>query len=541
MSTTAQATGTREGRCQDAAPTSSESRPAGSAGARGGRATEAGASAAGSDRLEFRGGWGAAFIPVGIFLFFCVLYFIVFQAFEMYALAMGALVGLLVGALFVKPGQYDRFWNAAYDGAKESIQILILLLIIGMFSSLVKAADISSGFVWLAETLGVGGGVFTAFIFFAVCVIAMATGSSLGTMFICFPIFYPAGVLLGCNPAALAGAIVSGGIFGDNMAPISDTTIISSSTQEYSRKRGVADVGGCVSHRMKYALVAAVGALVLFLVLGGGGTVGEGAQDILAQSMDPRPLVMLIPVAIMLAVAIRTRSIYKAITVGLLLGTAVGLGFGLIAPADIISVSDGVPAGFLTDGISSMMATVVLVMSVYGIMGVLTAAGVLDRIASGILNSRMGHSVRGTEFAMMLGISATTLVFGGVTSASIATFGKIQNELGKRAGLHPYRRVNVLDCFANAIVLAVPFLSVFVLIGATLTQGYDFVAPLSLTQVSCYMFYSILLFVVMVASVLTGWGRIYEGPGGEPVKEPPAQFGGAAATETLAAVPSPSR
>ena len=72
------------------------------------------------DRLEFRGGWGTAFIPVGIFLFFCILYFIVFQAFEMYALAMGALVALLVGALFVKKGQYERFWEAAYTGAKES-------------------------------------------------------------------------------------------------------------------------------------------------------------------------------------------------------------------------------------------------------------------------------------------------------------------------------------------------------------------------------------------------------------------------------------
>lgn len=481
-----------------------------------------GAEASGGERLEFRWGWTCAFIPVAIFLFFCVLYFIVFQAFEMYALAMGALVALLVGGLFVKKGHYERFWEAVCAGARESVPILVLLLIIGMFSALVKEADISSGFVWLADMLGVGGGAFTAFIFFAVCVIAMATGSSLGTMFICFPIFFPAGVLLGCNPAALAGAIVSGGIFGDNVAPISDTTIISSSTQEYSRRPGSADVGGCVAYRMKYALVAALGSLVLFYFVGGGGSVGEGAEEILAQSMNPMPLVMLVPVAIMLAVSIVTRDIYKAITVGLILGTIVGLAFGLIVPADIISVTDGTPAGFLTDGISSMMATVVLVMSVYGIMGVLTAAGVLERISTAILNSKMGSTAAGAELAMLLGISATTLVFGGVTSASIATFGKVQNEIGKRVGIHPYRRANLLDCCANAIVLAVPFLSVFILIGVTLTQGYDYVEPLGLTQVACYMFYSILLFFVMLVSIVTGWGRIYEGPNGEPVKEPPA-------------------
>ncbi len=206
---------------------------------------------------------------------------------------------------------------------------------------------------------------------------------------------------------------------------------------------------------------------------------------------------------------------------GLLLGTAVGLATGLVAPGRIISVADGVPAGFLTEGVSSMMATVVLVMSVYSIMGVLAAAGVLGRISDGILSSRLGTTARGAEIAMMLGITATTLIFGGVTSASMATFGKIQDEIGRRAGLHPYRRAYLLDGFANALAVAVPFLSVFVLIGTTLTQGYDFVAPLSLTQVSCYMFYSILLFFVLLTSVLTGWGRRFEGADGEPVKERP--------------------
>ena len=328
-------------------------------------------------KLEFRGGIIAVFVPVLIFLFFCILYFVVYKAFEMYALAMGAFVGLLVGALFAKPGQYDRFWEAVYEGAREAIPVGILLLIIGMFSAMVKATNISTGFVWLAEKVGVGGGLFTAFTFFAVCVIATATGSSLGTMFTCFPIFYPAGVLMGSNPAYLAAAIVCGGIFGDNLAPISDTTIISAGTQEYTNREGMADVGGCVASRLKYSLAAGIPTFLLFWLLGGGGSVGSGAQEILLENMNPKPLVMLIPVAVMLGTAIVTRNIYKAITVGLLLGTVIGLATGLLTPASVISVADGAPVGFLTDGVSSMMATVVLVLSVYGIMGVLTAAGVL--------------------------------------------------------------------------------------------------------------------------------------------------------------------
>jgi Na+/H+ antiporter NhaC len=469
-------------------------------------------------RIEFRGGWGVAFVPVAIFLFFCILYFIVFKAFEMYTLAMGAFVALLVGAVFVKKGSYDRFWDFVYEGVKEAVPIAVLLFVIGIFSELIKSANISAGFVWLADLLGVDGGLFTAFTFFAVCIISTATGSSIGTMFTCFPIFYPAGVLLGSDPAVLAGALVSAAIFGDNLAPISDTTIISAGTQEYTKKEGLADVGGCVSTRLKYSLVAGTISFFLFWILGGGGTAGAGAEDILAQNMNPATLIMLVPVAVMLAVSIKTRNIYKAITIGITLGTIVGLAFGLLTFDDVISVVDGAPAGFLTGGIKGMMATVTLVISVYGIMGVLNGAGVLERITNGILNSKLGKTARGAEIAMMLGISFTTLIFGGVTSASMTTFGKVQNEIGKRVGLHPYRRANLLDGFANGIVLVVPFLSVFVFIGALLTKGYDFVAPLSLTQVSGGMIYCVMLFLVLLFSVITGWGRDYEGPEGEPIR-----------------------
>lgn len=471
-------------------------------------------------KLEFRGGWGMAFIPIIVFLIFCVMYFVVFKAFEMYALAMGAFVGLLVGAVFTKKGEYGKFWDAVYEGAKESVPIGILLFVIGMFSALIKATNVSSGFVWLAETLNVGGGLFTAVTFFAVCIISSATGSSIGSMFTCFPIFYPAGVLMGSNPAILAGAIVCAAVFGDNLAPISDTTIISAATQEYTKKAGFADVGGCVSTRLKYSLVGGIISFFIFWIIGGGGSVGEGAKEILMKNMNPTSLVMLIPVAIMLYIAIKSRDIYIASSVGIVIGAATGLIFNLISFQDIISVKDGAPVGFLTGGISSMMSTVTLVMSVYGIMGVLNAAGALEKITNGIINSKLGNTVIGTEIAMMLGICTTTLIFGGVTSASMATFGKVQNELGKRAGLHPYRRANLLDGFANSIPVVVPFLSCFAFIGALLSQGYDFVKPLSVVQVATGMIYCVVLFFVLLFSVLTGWGRDYEGPDGKPVKAP---------------------
>lgn len=468
--------------------------------------------------LEFFGGIVSAFIPLTVFLISCILYFVVFKTFEMYALAMGAFAGLMIGALFAK--KYDDFWKSVCAGIADevAISIVLILFVIGMFSEMIKACNVSGGFVWLADSMGIRGGAFTAFTFISLCVIATATGSSIGTMFTAFPIFYPAGVLLGCNPAVLAGAILSGAIFGDNLAPISDTTIMSASTQEY-KKGGTADIGGVVSSRLKYSLVAGIIATVLFFIFGGGHSIGEGASEMLEASMNSKSLIMLVPVVIMLLVSVRTRSIYKAITAGLILGSAAGLIFGLITPADIANVADGAPGGFLVKGVFNMMGTVTLVISVFGIMGVLRSAGAFDMIIKAILNSGAGKSARGTELISAAGICITTLLFGGVTSAAIITFGPILNQVGKEKDIHPYRRANLLDGFANSIPVCVPFLSVFVYIGALLVQGYEFVKPLNAAEIASGMFYPMCLFVVLLVSVFIGWGRTYEGENGEQLKK----------------------
>lgn len=60
--------------------------------------------------LAFRGGYLMAYLPLVIFLGFCILFFVILKAFEMHALAMGAILGLLTGSIFVKPKQATDYW-----------------------------------------------------------------------------------------------------------------------------------------------------------------------------------------------------------------------------------------------------------------------------------------------------------------------------------------------------------------------------------------------------------------------------------------------
>lgn len=475
--------------------------------------------------LVFRGGRALAFLPIVVFLAFCIVFFVVFKAFDMTALAAGGVVALLIGAIFAKP--YSAYWAAVTRGigSPTAVTIVMILFSVGLMSALIKATNVSGGFVWLAELLGVGGGTFTVFAFIAVCIISMSTASSIGTMFTAFPIFYPAGVLLGAEPAFLAAAIISGAIFGDNVAPISDTTVISSSTQRFRRKIGSADIAGVVRNRARFAFTAAGLAAVGFFVLGSSGSATHAAEskELLAAAANPLGLVMLIPVALMLVVALLTRDIFKAVTVGLVVGIITGLASGLLTPDGIIGVTDGAPTGFLVSGVGNMLSVIALVITVFGIMGILTAAGILEWLVGALTTSRLSNTPRGAEFAIGIGISVTTLLFGGVNSAAMLTFGPVADEIGAKVGLHPYRRAVVMDCFAMGIAAIVPVLSAYLFIGAQLTTGIDGAPALGTAEIFVAMLYPLILTVVLIIATTTGWGRRFEGPNGIELKKPDSE------------------
>ena len=437
-------------------------------------------------------------IPVAIYVFFCMVLFIGFKAFNMEALAVGGFLALLVGGIFCT--SYSDFWESAIKGISSitAVSVVVILLLVGMFSALIKLCGLSGGFVWIANAVGMKGGIFVAFTFIATCIVSTATGSSIGTMFIAFPIFYSAGILLGTNEMMMAGSIVSGAIFGDNLAPISDTTIASASTQQFKSGKP-ADIGGVVSSRIKYSAVAGLISILIFAIFGGiGGTYQGGSID---AASNPVSFIMLISVILMLTVSTKTRNIYQGILVGLATGTIVGLIAGLFTPAQIFSndAANNAAVGFLVDGINNILPTCALVISVFGIMGVLSDAGMLDLIAEKILNSKMAGSTKGAELICMIGISVTTILLGGVTSASILTFGPILNKIGTAKNIHPYRRANLLDGTANSLPSIIPFMSVFVFIGSALTG-------LSPVVVAGGTVYAFVLFLVFLVAVLTGWG-----------------------------------
>ena len=473
--------------------------------------------------LEFHGGKGMSLIPLILFVIGCVLFFVVFKTYNMMDLCTGGFTALIIGSFFSK--NWSGYWKSVVKGMSSPLmnELAAILLVVGMFGKLMARGGVAEGFAWLGSTTGLNGGAFVAFTFVATCIIATATGSSISTLFTAFPILYPSGILLGAKPAVLAGAILSGAIFGDNVGPISDTTIASANTQEYKYKNGVADIAGVVGSRMKYALVAAAMACVCFFIFGGA-SAGDAAEaeEILASYVNPKGLIMLIPVIVLLAVAFYKRSIFIACTWGIVSGTIVGLVFKIITPADIMSVKDGALQGFLSDGINNMIGTVGYLYAVAGIVGIMNDCGLMDAIIEKLVNSKLNQTVTGSEIIIAGGLMLSSICLGSANGPAIIMWGPIANEIGKSKNLHPYRRANLMDGFGSTLPCVIPVTSAFIFICVSCIQGlmanYTFIKLISPVSIAGSALHCWFLFVVLAFAVISGWGRAFEGPSGELIR-----------------------
>ena len=103
--------------------------------------------------------------------------------------------------------------------------------------------------------------VIPALIFVLACFVAFSTGTSWGTFAIMIPIVVPMAALLDVSLPLTLGAALGGGIFGDHCSPISDSTIVASMA-------AATDHIDHVQTQLPYALLAAGGATLLYLVFG---------------------------------------------------------------------------------------------------------------------------------------------------------------------------------------------------------------------------------------------------------------------------------
>lgn len=473
--------------------------------------------------LEFKGGSKASLIPFMTFIIITIgLSFI--NAADLNMMIASGVIGLIFGMVFAK--DKSKYWDVVLEGLGQKLGMTAVLiwLIVGIYGAILKSGHIVEGLVWLSVQLHLQGAAFTVAAFVFSATFAVATGAAFGTIAAMGFILYPVGILLGSSPAVLGGAIISGALFGDNIAPVSDTTIVSSTGQTYINKEGSADIGEAVKDRTKYVIVAALISIVLFYIFGAA-KVGEGLDPVLAEQLliehqMPKGLLLLIPTAIVIYLAVKGKNLFITLSIGIIIAIVVGLGAGLFQLSDLCSIKDGVIRGAFPDGVAGMTTVCILLMVIVSMGNLLTTSGFMNEMVD-YLNGSVIKSITGAELTMFIFASIFSLLISAINTIPNICAGPLLDAIGKKNKIHPYRRANILAVSVCSFNAFMPFGgSVLLLLGImkTLSSTYTFIEVLSPNAFLFTTFYPFVIWVVMFVAILTGWGRIYEGKNGEPVK-----------------------
>ncbi len=411
-----------------------------------------------------------------------------------YVLAFFA--ALVTGIIFAKD---EKAYGEAlvYGLGKPMFGVIVLAVILAAVSGkLISASGAVQTIAAYVVAAGFTGKLFVAAAFLITCLLAFATGTSVGTYFVVIPILFPVGVMAGAAPEFMIGAIVSGAAFGDNLGPISDTTIASSATQH-------ADLGTVVKTRMRYSLPAAAGALLLFLLFSRT-TDGGGALQMEQGQTNPVSLVMLAVPIVIIVLCMMRKHLITALSFGILAGIAAGLLSGVYTMDQLISFPGGFSvSGAVIEAITGTAGTVAMLIAVFSLLGVLECGGLFEDVRG--LLEHFARRERSSEATIVLSVGILSMVTG-VISVAIVALGDLINEIGEKTGVNRYRRANLMDCTGCVFCFLAPW-TVHCVIPAQLSaqfgEGFA-VAPASVPFVN---YYSICMLVILVAAVITGYGR----------------------------------
>ena len=178
------------------------------------------------------------------------------------ALAGGSQVCLITASaicVLIGMGGYKRTWKEFEDAITKNIAgigtALLILLLIGALSGAWMVCGVVPTLIYYGIQI-----IDPNFFLVSTCVIcsivSVMTGSSWTTIATIGIALLGIGKALGFDEGWIAGAIVSGGHFGDKVSPLSDTTVLASST-----------VGTPLFTHIKYLLLTTVPSMLITLII----------------------------------------------------------------------------------------------------------------------------------------------------------------------------------------------------------------------------------------------------------------------------------
>ncbi len=443
---------------------------------------------------------GIALIPIFAMIVFLFTGIFMYEADPHIPLLLSAGVATVVA-------KYLGFsWVELEKGIVKSVslalQALIILIIIGTIIATWLAAGIVPTMIYYGLDL-LSPTYFLPAAAVICSVIAVASGNAwtaAGTIGIAI---MGVGIGLGINPAAVAGAVISGCYFGDKISPLSETTNMSPGIT------GV-ELFTHIRHMMYTTIPALILSVILFFFLGltykGK---GAGAEEVaqLQQSLGEifiiSPWLLIVPAIVIALIAMKTPAI-PGLVIGSVLGAIVAVTVQGVAVGDILAnmvygftmeTGNEVLDNLLNNGgTEAMMYTVSLVMIAMSFGGILESSGIMAAIVNSLL-----------KLAKSTGSLVTTTVATCITMnvvacdqyLSILLPGRMYLTAYRKRGLHPKNLSRTLEDAGTMTSPLVPWNTCGAFMTATL--------GVSTFQYAPYAFLCIISPLVAIVYAYTGF------------------------------------
>ena len=352
-------------------------------------------------------------------------------------------------------------------GHSNIITMCLIYLLAGAFSTVAGAtggvdAVVNAGLDLVPPAFLLPG------LFLISAVVSTAMGTSMGTIGAIGPIAYALSVKTGLDPALVAGTVVSGAMFGDNLSIISDTTIAATRTQGCEMKDKFRE-------NLKIALPAAALTVLLLAFL-------TPAPELI--DVNDYDLLLVLPYAFILVLAVAGFNVFVVLFSGIVFAGLMGF------------TGDYQGGQFVKDiyeGFKGMQEIFLLSMFIGGLSEFIRINGGLDYIADKIQKTTKVIAKWNRKVADQFGIAALVLTSNlciANNTVSIIVAGPIAKKLAEDGNIPAKRSASLLDIFACVMQGSLPYGAQALLLGATFH-----ITPWDVATSSYYCF--ILAFVAL--------------------------------------------
>lgn len=370
-------------------------------------------------------------------------------------------IGLLILWAKVRGSEWDEIFDGITDGVKNGIIPIFIFILIGALIGTWIAAGIIPSMMVAGFHL-ISAQWFVPSVFLVCALIGTSIGSAFTIISTIGIALFGMGQTLGMNPALVAGAIISGAIFGDKTSPLSDSTNLAAAIAED-------DLFDHIKNLMWTTIPAFIISLILYAILGNAGSGASLAKiDTTLNVLNSNfiitwwsilPIALLFFCSIMKVPAIATLILNITVTVGMIFiekpGTPVKdiAGFienGFVSKTGNVSVDALLTRG----GISSMMGTVSLIFLTLSLGGLLMKFDVIQTAMTPLAKKlRTPGSVVTATILSGIGVN----IFVGEQYLSVILPGKAFKQTFNEHGLDNLALSRVLEDGGTVINYLIPW------------------------------------------------------------------------------------